>query len=99
MNPYDFTADIKGPTARFPVGSRSPDTLDSLTEEEMVRLNNCLPSEWDVMVGWATPVIAASPAERRVLIAAQMEVLDGLYDDPQKWCRHALELAEVSRGR
>jgi hypothetical protein len=82
-----------------PVWLRSTDALDNLTAAEKARLMDCIPSEWDVMVGWATPVLAAPMTERRVLIAAQMQVLSGLYDDPQEWCRRALELAGVNDGR
>ena len=89
----DFTADIAGPTADFPAGSRSPDFLDSLTDEQMDYLRSTLPTEEEVMIGWATHVLAASEIERRILISAQVQVLDGLSADPSAWCRDALLLA------
>jgi len=51
------------------------------------------------MVGWATPVLAASELERRSLVAHKIEVLRGLYDDPAGWCARALRLAAEAGGR
>ena len=89
----DFTADIAGPTEDFPTGSRSPDILDNLTEAEQEVIRASLPTTEEVMIGWATPVLAASEIERRLLISAQVQVLDGLSADPSAWCRDALLLA------
>ena len=75
------------------------DALDNLTPAEKEYLRGTLPTEEEVMVGWATPVLAASELERRSLVADKIEVLRGLYDDPAGWCARALKLAAESGGR
>jgi len=72
--------------------------LDSLTPAEMEQLRACLPTRADVMLGWARPVLAAPEGERATLVAAQLEVLEALWADPEAWCRQALELALAERG-
>ena len=51
------------------------------------------------MLGWAMPLLSKSPLERRVLVAAQIEVLDGINEDPAGWCARALELARAEAHR
>ena len=62
----------------LPAVAAPGDALDNLTPAEMEYLCSTLPTEEEVMVGWATPVLAASTTERRVLVAAQIEVLDAV---------------------
>ena len=75
----------------------------NFTAKEKEYLRGCLPTEAELMISWATPVLAASPVEQRVLIAAQIEVLDaaagGFYADPAGWCSEALRLAAAEGGR
>ncbi len=71
----------------------------AFTDEEKARLRECLPTERDVMLGWAMPLLSKSPLERRVLVAAQIEVLDGINEDPAGWCARALELARAEAHR
>jgi len=75
------------------------DALENLTPEGRAHVRACLPTGKECMVSWATPVLARSGVERRVLVAAQMLVLDGLYEDPAGWCARSLELAAEERGR
>ena len=75
------------------------DDFPQFTEAEREHLRSCLPTEEEIMVGWAMPLLKASPPERRVLVAAQLEVLDGLQDDPAAWCARALQLAAGEGGR
>lgn len=75
------------------------DALDNLTDAEKEYLRGCLPTEEEVMVAWATPVLAASEMERRSLVTDKIEVLRGLYDDPAGWCARALALAAEAGGR
>lgn len=79
-------------------GSDPHDALENLTPAEMKYLRGCLPTEDELMVGWATPVLAASELERRSLVADKIEVLRGLYDDPAGWCARALRLAAEAGG-
>ena len=72
--------------------------LDNLTPAEREQLGACLPSRADVQLGWARPVLAAPEGERAILVAAQLEVLEPLWADPEAWCRQALELALAERG-
>jgi len=74
--------------------------LDNLTPAEKEYLRSTLPTEEEVMLGWATPVLAAPAAARLTLVASQIAVLRGLWDDPAGWCSQALKLAaEEVRGR
>jgi len=77
----------------------SDDALDNLTPAEMEYLRSTLPTEEEVMVGWAMPLLARPEAERRDQAAWKIAVLDGLYDDPQAWVERAFELAaeEIAR--
>jgi hypothetical protein len=63
------------------------------TEKEKAYLRSTLPTEEEVMLGWALPVLGRPPVECRVLVAAQIEVLEGFDPDPAGWCARALELA------
>ena len=74
------------------------DDFPQFTEAEREHLRSCLPTKEEIMVGWASPLLAASPIERRVLVAAQLEVLEGLTEDPAAWCERALELAAGKGG-
>ena len=66
----------------------------AFTAEEKAWLRDtCLPTETEVMLGWALPLLSKLPIERRVLVAAQIEVLDGIQEDPVSWCARALQLA------
>ena len=78
--------------------SDQADDFPAFTEADMEFLRGCLPAEQELMIGWATPVLAASPGERLLLVAAQIEVLEGLWDDPEEWCGRALKLAIEARG-
>jgi len=69
------------------------DALDNLTDEEKDYLRTCLPTEEDLKLGFALPLSTCSGPGRRVLIAAKMQVLEGLVDDPARWVRDALLLA------
>jgi len=73
------------------------DALDRLSPAEKVQLRACLPTEDEIKVGWATPLLDKSDLERRVLVAAQLEVLEILEADPAAWCARALALAEKER--
>ena len=92
---YDDECDIPLPPVTPPVWNPLPvdSLMDSLTEDQKREVRDNFPSEEDWMVWWATPVLAATPVERRVLVAAKIEVLEGLVEDPEAWCRRALELA------
>jgi len=81
-----------------PAGSDPHDALDNLTTAEKLFLAGCLPTEDELMIGWAMPVLAAPEAERVTLVAAQIAVLKGLYEDPAGWCARALMLAHNARG-
>ena len=70
------------------------DALENLTDEEKVLLRESLPTLEEVMIGWALPVIAAPPGQQRLMVAAQVEVLTGLWEDPEAWCVEA-----IKRGR
>jgi len=78
--------------------SASADALDNLTPAEKKRLRASRPTEDELKVGWATPLLDKSDLERRVLVACQLEVLDGIEEDPAGWCRAALALAEKERA-
>lgn len=82
----EASAFLDGPTV-------SDDVLDNLTDEEKLFLRSTLPTEEEVMIGWATPVLTASPVERRVLVASKIEVLEAFHEDPEGWCARALALA------
>jgi len=77
---------------------RSDDALDNLTDSEKEYLRGCLPTEEEVMLGWAMPVLAAPATERATRVASQLAVLRGLWDDPEGWCARALALAAKARG-
>ena len=70
----------------------------TFTPAEKAYLRGCLPSEEEVIVGWALPVLARPASERAVLIAAEVEVLENLCADPISWCYDALTLAEKRGG-
>jgi len=74
------------------------DALDNLTPAEKEYLRGTLPTEEEVMLGWALPVLAAPAAERATRVASQLAVLRGLWDDPESWCARALALAAKARG-
>ena len=76
----------------------SDDALDRLPEADKVYLRSCLPTDAELKLGWALPVLAAPEGERAILVAAQLEVLEPLWADPEAWCRQALELALAERG-
>lgn len=94
----DDDCDIPLTPVTPPVWLRSTDALDNLTVEEREFLSRCLPTGGDLMIGWARPVLAASAVERRVLVTAQIEVLEGIYEDPEGWCASALDLAASAGG-
>lgn len=76
----------------------SDDILDRLTEAEKKRIRDQLPTDAEIMLAWGRSVLAVSPVERRVLVAAKIEVLDGLCEDPPAWCARALELAAAAEA-
>lgn len=80
------------------MSGRVNDALDHLSEADKLFLASCLPSEEVVMLGWATPVLAAPEAERPALVACQLAVVRELWDDPEGWCARALELAADAAG-
>ena len=91
LSAWDFFTGEPVTTADPP--ARSDDALDNLTPAEKEYLRGTLPSEEDVMLGWALPLLAAPEAERRDQAAWKIAVLEGLYDDPQAWVERAFELA------
>ena len=89
----DDDCDIPLPPVTPPVWLRSTDVLDNLTAKEKDYLRSTLPTEEELKIGWAKPVLAASEVERRSLVVGQIEVLRGLDDDPVGWCARALRFA------
>jgi hypothetical protein len=71
----------------------SADALDHLTAAEKTVLRISLPTDDEVMIGWATPLLDLTPAQKALAVADQMAVLEGLWDDPRAWCVRALEMA------
>lgn len=72
----------------------SADVLESLTPAEQKRLRDQMaPIGREIMVAWGRHVLAASPVERRMLVASKIEVLATIHEDPAGWCSRALELA------
>lgn len=76
-------------------------TLDGLTEYQRKRLRATLPSEEDVMLGWALSVMRGPAGERPSRVADQVAVLRGLWDDPAEWCTEAMRFAseEITREK
>jgi hypothetical protein len=52
-----------------------------------------------IMRDWGRDVLRRPPGDRPVLIAAKLEVLETLWEDPAAWVRRALELAQEEGGR
>ena len=75
----------------------STDALDHLTPAEKAMLRTSLPTDEEVMVGWALPLLDMPLAEKVLAVADKIEVLTGLWDDPRAWCVRALEAAQKER--
>jgi hypothetical protein len=69
------------------------DSLLNLTETEKEEVRDSLPTDEELKIGWALPVLRASESERRIMVGAQIEVLSVFEEDPKGWCREALRLA------
>jgi hypothetical protein len=72
--------------------------LDGLTDRQRETLRKTLPSERDVMLGWALPLLERPAGERPSRVADQVEVLRGIRADPEAWCVKAIELAQIEGG-
>lgn len=85
--------------SELPAVVASGDTLlDNLTPAEKEYLRGCLPTEQEIMLGWALPVLAAPASARATLVASQIEIVEPFWDDPEEWCREALKLARAEKA-
>jgi hypothetical protein len=88
----DLTAEINASVDRLgPLPST--DSLDNLTAADKDTLRASLPTEADVQAAWGAAVLAADKTQQRLMIAAQVQVLRGYWDDPKGWCAAALTMA------
>ena len=93
----DYTTPIKKLVAKYGVDYSLPlpdEDFPHLTWVERQEMQSSLPTDTDLMLGWALPVLALTGPERKVMVAAQIEVLTGRYEDPVAWCVAAIRLTE-----
>jgi len=71
--------------------------FDRLSPPELTLLRISLPTDDEVRVGWALPLLDLPASQKTLAVQMQIEVLTGLWADPRAWCVRAFELAERER--